>query len=387
MRKLYLDTNLQIVFGVTLMAIVSVSSIVPVLPDMVRHIHGLGPANVGLVITAFTLPGVLMAPVTGILGDRLGRKAVLVPSLFVFGIFGMACFFARDLSTLLLLRFLQGLGAGPLGMINLTIIGDLYADRERLAAMGYNGSVLASGTAAFPAIGGMLALLGWNWPFLLPALALPLGVLVVLRLRTPEPKSSQGFGEYLRQAAHGMRRTRVLALFAVTLLTFIVLYGPIITYLPLLLDHWFQTPAPRIGIIVSFASLVTATASWKLGHLAARFQPRTLMGTAFGFYILSMLGVPFMPGEWWMILPVLGFGLAQGLNVPTLMATLSGLAPDNQRAAYMAANGMVLRLSQTLAPILMGAVYAGFGIKAVFWTGALCGLAMFLLLPFLKEDA
>lgn len=386
-RKLYLDTNLQIVFCVTLMAIVSVSSIVPVLPDMVRHIQGLTPANVGLVITAFTLPGVLMAPVTGILGDRLGRKAVLVPALFLFGIFGTACFFARDLSTLLVLRFVQGLGAGPLGMINLTIIGDLYADRERLTAMGYNGSVLAAGTAAFPAVGGMLALIGWNWPFLLPVLALPLGVVVALRLHAPRPESNQGLGDYLRDSLRGLRHPRVLSLFAVTLLTFIVLYGPIITYLPMLLDQKFGTPAPRIGLIVSFASLVTALAAWRLGHLAARFQPRTLMTSAFFFYIVAMLGVPFMPGEWWVILPILFFGLAQGLNVPTLMATLSGMAPDGQRAVYMAANGMILRLSQTLAPMLMGAVYVGFGLHAVYWTGALCGLCMFLLLPFLGGEA
>ena len=200
MRKLYLDPNLQLVFCVTLMAILSVSSIIPVLPDMVRNIQGLTRANAGLVITAFTLPGVLMAPITGVLGDRLGRKKILVPALFVFGIFGVACFFATDLNTLLWLRFAQGLGAGPLGMINLTIIGDLYEGRERMAAMGYNSSVLAVGTAAYPALGGLLALLGWNWPFLLPALALPLGVVVALRLDAPEPQSTGKLGTYLRDA-------------------------------------------------------------------------------------------------------------------------------------------------------------------------------------------
>ncbi|WP_022660271.1 MFS transporter [Paucidesulfovibrio longus] len=381
MRKLYLDTNLQIVFCVTLMAIVSVSSVVPVLPDMIRNIQGLTRANVGLVITAFTLPGVLMAPVTGILGDRLGRKKVLVPSLFVFGFFGAACFFARDLHTLLVLRFLQGMGAGPLGMINLTIIGDLYEDRERLTAMGYNGSVLAAGTAAFPAIGGLLALLGWNWPFILPVLALPLGALVILKLHAPEPKDEAGLGAYLRDAARGLRRPEALALFCITLLTFIVLYGPIITYLPLLLDHRFGTSAPRIGLIISMASLVTALASWRLGHLASRFRPRTLLGSAFFFYAASMLTIPMMPGEWWVILPVLSFGLGQGLNVPTLMATISGLAPGGQRAVFMAANGMILRLSQTIAPLLMGGLYAAFGLHAVYWAGTVCALCMFLLLP------
>lgn len=363
------------------MAILSVSSIIPVLPDMVRNIQGLTRANAGLVITAFTLPGVLMAPITGVLGDRLGRKKILVPALFVFGIFGVACFFATDLNTLLWLRFAQGLGAGPLGMINLTIIGDLYEGRERMAAMGYNSSVLAVGTAAYPALGGLLALLGWNWPFLLPALALPLGVVVALRLDAPEPQSTGKLGTYLRDALRGLRSRRTLALFCVTLLTFILLYGPIITYLPLLLDHKFGTPAPRIGLIISFSSLVTALAAWKLGQLSARFSTRTLLASAFVFYTASMLLIPLMPGEWWIVLPVLCFGMGQGLNIPTVMTILSSLAPLEQRAVFMAANGMILRLSQTLAPLIMGLLYAWSGMQAVYTAGAVCALAMFLLLP------
>ncbi|MEG6552637.1 MFS transporter, partial [Desulfocurvibacter africanus] len=79
MRKLYLDPRLQMVFGVTLMVVLGVSSIFPVIPDIMAE-FGLSPAEVGLIITAFTLPGIVMAPVGGMLADRLGRKAVLVPA-------------------------------------------------------------------------------------------------------------------------------------------------------------------------------------------------------------------------------------------------------------------------------------------------------------------
>lgn len=384
MTKLYRDPNLQIVFGVTLMAILSVSSIIPVLPHMARNVAGLTDASIGLVITAFTLPGMLMAPVAGILGDRLGRKTLLIPSLFVFGIFGTACFFATDLTTLLTLRFLQGLGAGPLGMINLTIIGDLYSGRDRMTAMGYNASVLSIGTAIFPAIGGLLALIGWNWPFILPALAIPLGLLVSTKLVTPAPDTSQKLGAYLKAAYARMRTREAIAIFGVTFLTFIVLYGPIVTYLPILLDKRFGSPPLTIGIIISVSSFITALAASQLGKLSARFPGSKLMAAAFICYLGSMLLIPRMPGQWWIIAPVLLFGLGQGLNIPTLMATLSALAPMEQRAVFMAANGMTLRLSQTIAPMFMGLLYAWFGLESVYIAGAICAALMLLLVPALR---
>ena len=166
MKKIYLDKNLQFVFGVTLIAILGVSSIIPALPDIIKGLS-IGPAQIGFVIAIFTVPGVILAPVVGIMADRIGRKVILVPSLFIFGGFGFACFFAQSIEQLLVLRFLQGIGAAPLGVIYGTIIGDLYQGRERGQAMGYNAGVLSMGTAAFPALGGFLAMLGWNYPFLL----------------------------------------------------------------------------------------------------------------------------------------------------------------------------------------------------------------------------
>ena len=75
------------------MALLGVSSISPAFPKIVVEL-GLSPQDVGLLITMFTLPGVFLAPVVGVLADRVGRKRILVPSLFLFGIAGFACFFA-----------------------------------------------------------------------------------------------------------------------------------------------------------------------------------------------------------------------------------------------------------------------------------------------------
>jgi MFS transporter, ACDE family, multidrug resistance protein len=81
------------------------------------------------------------------------------------------------------------MGASALGTLNVTVIGDIYAGRERSAALGYNSSVLSVGTASYPAIGGALAAFGWFYPFALAFVAIPIGLLVLFSA-TPNPATS-----------------------------------------------------------------------------------------------------------------------------------------------------------------------------------------------------
>lgn len=350
------------------MAIMGVSSIIPSLPLMIDEL-GISVSSIGLIFTIFTLPGIIFAPLAGIVADRAGRKKILVPSLVIFGVAGTACFFAPDYKTLLLLRLFQGVGAAAVGVINLTIIGDLFEGKERIEAMGLNASVLSMGTAIFPAVGGILAQIRWDAPFLLSLIALPLAWIVAFRLDNPEPSSDGNFMEYLKAALDGMKNPQVLGLFSITLLTFIILYGPIVTYLPVLMDKSFSSQPITIGIVISSASFVTALSASQMGRMAHVISQKYLIAFSALAYGASMYFLPQMSGPFWCIIPVCLFGLGQGLNLPNTMSLLSSLAPIEHRAAFMSMNGMLLRLGQTIAPIMMGLIYSGLGINAVFYSG------------------
>ncbi len=158
-EPVYRDPNLRILFCVTLTAVLGVSSVTPVFPTMQKAL-GITPQATGLLVTVFTLPGVVAAPLLGILSDRVGRKRILVPSLLLFAAAGAAIPLAPSFTGMLALRFVQGLGAAALGSLNVTIIGDLYSGQRTTAAMGYNAGVLSLGTALYPSLGGGLAALG-----------------------------------------------------------------------------------------------------------------------------------------------------------------------------------------------------------------------------------
>ncbi len=373
-RPLLRQRNLHLLFCVTLTVVMGVSSIAPAFPDIMDALD-LSATQVAWLVTAFTLPGVFLAPVLGILADRHGRKRVLVPSLVAFGVFGSLCALADSFALLVGLRFLQGVGAAALGALNVTILSDLYAGNERITAMGYNAGVLSFGTTLFPLLGGGLATLGWHWPFVLPVLALPLALAVLLWLDAPQPRGGAEFMDYMRQAVRRAVEPRALALFASTCMTFMILYGMLVSFLPVYLAQRFGAEAWAIGTIIASASLTTALLAARLGALARAVPLRLLLALAFGLYALSAVLVPLMPGLWWVLLPVLAFGAAQGLNIPTVQAMLADLAPMEQRGAFMALNGTVLRLGQTLGPVVMGGAFVAWGMDGVFWATAALALA------------
>jgi MFS family permease len=377
--KLYHDPNLQIVFAVTLIVVMGVSSISPAFPE-IQAAFGISKPTVGLLIVVFTLPGVLFTPALGVLADRFGRKKILVPSLLLFGVAGCACSLARDFNLLLTLRFLQGIGAASLGSLNVTVIGDLYSKRQLVTAMGYNASVLNIGIPSYLIIGGALASLAWYYPFALSILAVPVGILVLTSLKSPEPKNSQDFKQYLNSAFHGIKNRQVLGLFSIALFTFIILYGAYLTYFSLLLGgENFRASPFLIGVITSSMGLTTAATSSQLGTLTKRFSEKTLIKAACLIYTLSLLLISFVHTIWLFLVPTVIFGIAQGMNMPSIQTLLARLAPIEYRAAFMSLNGMVLRLGQTLGPLVIGAIFLIGGFESAFFASAGLSIAMFIL--------
>lgn len=359
------DTNLYVIFGITLSAVMGVASIAPALPKMARVLE-VSNEQIGLLITFFTLPGIFLTPVLGVVADRLGRKIILVPSLFIFGIAGTACAYATNFTWLLILRFFQGVGGASLGALNVTLIGDLYDGNRRITAMGYNASVLSVGTASYPAIGGALAVAGWFFPFYLSLLAIPVGLLVIFSLRNPEPENGTGMREYFNNIWGALKSKKVIGLFTANFLTFIMLYGAYLTFFPILIDSRFGKSSFVIGIILSGSSLVTALTSSQLGKLAARFSETKLIITAAIIYVAVFLSIPFITHIWLLALPIILFGFAQGINIPSVLNLLTHQAPSEYRAAFLSVNWTVLRGGQALGPVLLGLVYAVSGLTGTF---------------------
>jgi len=354
-----------------------VSSIAPAFPSIGRSLN-VSTNQIGLLITFFTLPGIIFTPIFGILADRFNRKVILVPSLFLFGIAGTACALADSFQQLLLFRVFQGIGSAALGVLNLTLIGDLYLGNERATVMGYNGSVLSIGTALYPAVGGALAIIGWSYPFYLSLLALPVGLFALFFLRQETEKNGLEIKFYLKEVKTALFSKTVLALFLCMFFTFIILYGGYVTFFTILLDEKFAKSSFAIGAILSGSSLVTAITSAQLGKLTARFNEQTLIKAAATLYFLIFLIIPSIDNLWFFAIPISLFGVAQGMNIPSILNLLTGYAPKEFRAAFLSVNWMVMRLGQAIGPYILGLVYLYISLEGTFYFTALTGFFFML---------
>lgn len=366
------DLDLWLLFAVTLVAVGNVSSVAPAFPQVVE-VFGISRAQVGWVVTAYSLPGILSAPVVGMGADRFGRKRVLVPTLFVFGLAGGACALARSFPVLLGLRAVQGLAAAPLVGLAVTIIGDRYEGARRATAVGYNATALNVGTATYPALGGVLAAFAWYWPFALPLLALVVGVGVAWKLEAPDVadgRGPEGFRAYLAMVRGRLTDRRVVGLLGVNLGIFILIFGAFLTFVPELLDTRFGSSSMVAGGVLAAASVSSGLVATQLGRLVTVFSPRRLIQGSLLIDAAALVVMPIAPGPWGVAAASLLFGVAQGLNQPALQTRLTELSSEASRGIILSLNGMVLRLGQAIGPVILGVALVLGGVGAIFYAAA-----------------
>ena len=352
-----------------MMAVGNVSSVSPAFPKMV-DVFGISATQIGWVVTAYSLPGVVSAPLVGVLADRIGRKRILVPTLVVFSVSGGVCAFATSFEQLLTLRAVQGMAASPLVALSITIIGDRYEERNRAAAIGYNATALNVSTAAYPALGGFLAALAWNWPFALPWLALPVALLVAWKLDAPDIDDGRSLSGYLQTASRYLIDRQVVGLLLVNFGFYILLFGAILTYVPELLDVRFGADATTIGLLIAVASLVSGAVATQLGRISAATSLPRLVQASLVLIAMALALFPLVPRLWTVGFVSALYGLGQGLNQPALQARLTDLVPSEARGVVLSMNGTVLRLGQAVGPLATAAILAVYGIDAVFYAAA-----------------
>ncbi|MFB6317023.1 MFS transporter [Saccharicrinis sp. FJH54] len=376
------DSRLYIIFGITLFAVSGVASLAPAFPAIIDH-FGLSEKQIGYLITVFTVPGIALTPVTGILADRFGRKTILIPSMALFGIGGVLCAFQESYHMLLIMRFIQGVGASALGSLNVTLIGDLFDGKKRGDAMGLNASVLSIGTASFPAIGGVLAVFDWRTIFYIPGLIIPLIAVVYFRLHVPVVNGKVKFKDYLSRVWDTIDRKIVWGLFITNILAFVILYGAYLTFLPLLLKQRLEVGSATIGGIMSLMSITTAVTSAQYSKIVEKFTSYKMLFGSSVLYALSLSVYAFADNWPFIILATILFGLAHGSFIPNVQTMLVGLAPISERAAFMSVNGMVLRIGQSIGPVFAAMFFINGSFMYVFSVSALLALTMLLFIKYM----
>jgi len=352
----YRNLNFQLICLINLLGFMMVALVSPAFPSIVKALD-VPKESVGLLITAVTIPSIILTPLSGILADKYGRKTVLVPSVIIFGLAGGLCAFAPDFNTLLILRLIQGFGSAAIFNTTLVMISDIFSGNERARAMGINITISYLGYIVYPIIGGALANASWNYTFLPCFLSVPLGIIIIFLLKYEEPRNTQSIREYLSDSLRYIKNIRAIWLFLAAIVTYVVYFGGFLNYFSLFMSDRFDASPVTIGLYISAVGVIIGLTSLQAGFVNRRFSPQAVIAVSFIIYAVSMFIIPPLPGIIWCLLPVLVLGIAHGLNSPSMGLLGSMLTPAEYRAGFLAAFGTMINLGMTIAPLITGMAF------------------------------
>ena len=145
------------------------------LPTMVGELGGL--EHLSWVVTAYLLASTVTSPLYGKISDLYGRKIVFQAAIVLFLVGSILCGLSQNMIQLILFRGLQGLGAGGLMVMAITIVGDILSPRERGRYQGYFGAVFGVASIGGPLLGGWFVdNVDWRWVFYIN---LPIGLIAL----------------------------------------------------------------------------------------------------------------------------------------------------------------------------------------------------------------
>lgn len=157
----------------------------------INHISGnLGASieDVSWVVTSYAIANVIVIPLSGFLGNLLGRRNYFIGSILLFTLASLLCGMANNIWTLVLFRFIQGIGGGALLPTSQAILYETFRPEERGTATGIFSMGLVLGPTIGPLLGGWLVdYFAWEWCFFVN---IPVGLLAAWAALTyvKEPK-------------------------------------------------------------------------------------------------------------------------------------------------------------------------------------------------------
>ncbi len=341
---------------------------------------GVGVAVIGLLIAAYDFAEILAKPIFGTLADRRGLKQTMLAGILLFTLASLGYPWI-DPRLLLLVRFVQGLGAAALSAVSLALVGAYYAE-HRGGAYGIYNAVKGAGYVVSPIIGTAIV---WksNFAAIFFAAAAIGALAFLLSLLLPEPVSAsvRAFddddrGISLRSLAAVFRAPALRPWYAVTVVNMFFV-GILFGFLPVRVHALGYPP------LITGAILTSATASYLLiqpvaGALADRVDPSWTIRVGLGLAALSIILTPFVRG-----MPLVAVSILAGFGVGTVWTNtdvlISTLAEEGRLGATMGVAGSFKEFGDMLGPLLIGVVSQVFGLAVGFVACGILGLVALTL--------
>jgi MFS transporter, DHA1 family, tetracycline resistance protein len=341
--------------------------VVPVLAFSAKE-YGVDGMTLGLILGSFSLMQFLFSPIWGRLSDRIGRRPVLMVSLFgnVLGFITFA--FASNVAMLFASRILCGVAAASISTAQ-AYVADSTDDQGRAKGMAIIGMAFGLGLVLGPPIGGLLssASIDWQLPApllpgavaaLLSATALLLATFALPESNPRKPRSGGRWSPIDTASFEVFFHTRGLRLAGLSLAVLMCTLASLAPILVLVGRDRFGLSAKEVGYLFGLMGVIVVvlqlTAIDRMTRLAGD------IGTALtgaGSLMLGLLLVPWTQDTRVLIIATCLMGVGQGLCNPTLSAYISKIAPPAERGGILGVSSSLTALARVIGPALAGLAY------------------------------
>jgi MFS family permease len=364
--------------------------VVPILAFCAKE-YGASGLTLGLILGSFSLMQFLFSPVWGRLSDRVGRKPVLLVSLFG-SVLGFCTFaLARNVAMLFASRIVSGIAAASISTAQ-AYVADTTDDARRSQGMAMIGMAFGLGLVLGPPIGGILAGFGTTLgvaPNLLPGAAAALLSVVAIVMtvfalpesRKPERAPPGGRAWLLDNESwrifFGLRGLRLAGGALAVLMFTLASIAPILVLVGR--DRYGLT-ARQVGylfglmgvMVVLLQAVAVERVTRRLGDVGAG-----MVGAA--SLMAGLLLVPLTQARSVLVLATCLMGVGQGLCNPALSAYISKVAPPTHRGGILGVSSSLNSLARVIGPALAGLAYDAFhAAGASFSQAAVVSLALLL---------
>lgn len=364
----------------------------PVMGELEKE-FGLSGTQLGLMNSVFYFSYALLQVPAGILGDKIGKKKVLIPGFLLFGAFTAVTGWAKSWSMLLFARVVTGAGEG-------TYYGPQYGISSEQIPRKYRslGSAIINSGMAFGIALGLMASswlvydqgYSWRTPFFvmsIPTLLTGLAIWMFVKEKKRQPVEAGGVAKPKSKFTDLFKNRNLLLVY---LMVFCSLFGffVILTWLPYYLQSERGIAGSETGFITSLVAWISIPGALLFSSLSDRLGKRKpLILVLVPVAILSMLSIIWMPNMTGVIVALCVYGLVGKLALdPVLVALVADSVDENNYSSAFGLFNFIGMSSSILAPVIAGAARDMTGsLASSFYVSAALLVVGLVGMLFLKE--
>jgi MFS family permease len=326
------------------------------LPELPDHLTSLGGAEYkGLILALFTLTAGISRPFSGKLTDTIGRVPIMVFGSLVCVICSALYPILTTVTGFLLLRLFHGFSTGFKPTATSAYVADVVPFHRRGEAMSILGMSSSIGMSIAPVIGSSITEgLGINTMFIVSSVFALLSVVILVKnmnetLENPQPFSLQ----LLKINRFEIYEPKAMPTFWVQFLVSFS-YGAILSLIPDMSKQLGITNKGLFFAIFTLSSLVIRLIAGKYSDIYGRVA---VLKWSSLVLVISMLMIAMAGSFWGFMVAAIVYGLASGMNMPTLQAWAVDLSPDEFRGRGLATMFIALEAGIGLGALISQAIY------------------------------